>query len=217
MPRGNLGFFTIDPATGKIAYQFSGKVLANGLDLLLGTGTPNKIRWLLGTYTGPSVGEDNTMRFPGPPDRYRRALTVISPVNPTQQSFLTIDQSDAAGVTQSAIRAQVEAFIATIINGTGQSTFPQLAGGNPLKRKIDFGNKAFNWPGGIASQQFVVNHSIGAVPLVILCTQANNNTICTYRSFTGGSTTQITVDVFTTTGAIPAAGTADNFWWLVIG
>jgi len=144
MPKGNLGFFTVDPATGKITYNFAGHISASGIDILAGDNDtpPNdrKIRWHRTTLAGAVTGSIVSYRSIGS----QLALTSANLSN-TRNTYVNIAQADAAGdaSTRISVNADIDpsgpAQDRVLLDALGRSSFLQSKALSGLRLQVLWG------------------------------------------------------------------------------
>lgn len=86
--------------------------------------------------------------------------------------------------------------------------------GGPRSVGMRFGTVSFTWPGATAQQTIVINHGLGAAPVVVLAINSNNNTAGLPRTFTY-TATQFTLNIIAPANV--TVGTGDTYRWVAIG
>lgn len=219
MPRGSLGFFTVDPATGKITYTFNGVIYAQGLNLLAGSQAAppdvNRITWRYPLITGGGAVDMAGTRQSNPQFFTQWRLGVQDPSDGQPFAFAALAQADAAAQALTGLTVGLESgtVSATILNGLAQSTFLKLA--TLANRKIAFGSASMNFPTSTNGDATVVAHGLGVQPAIVICMalQAPNYNQIPVYSLSASDATN-----FTVIGFVPVARAGGiSFYWLAIG
>lgn len=79
---------------------------------------------------------------------------------------------------------------------------------------IRWGTAAFTWPGSTSVHTSSVDHGLGRPPVIVLATNADDNTAGLTRTY-GYTDTSFTLDVIAPANV--TTGTGDTYRWLAIG
>lgn len=231
MPVGNLGFFTVDPATGKITYNFKGKVSAVGLDLLAGdVATPpadRKIRWHQTTFAGAALGEVFVTRAGGAGNLQSGEFNIRNPAGTLRSGIFVGQTDDGRSLPADALTAgmggSVQALANTggspsasvvIIDGANRSRFLKIL--SLADSAIAFGRVNFTWDG---TPNLIVpdfSHNLGVFPQMVLLTPVRFLVPATNFSINNFTSSIISVGADRNSGVPVAVGTADAFYWAAI-
>ena len=210
------------PAAGTTA-TFAGQLSAAGIDFAAATTflAANGLTWHAGTLTGTTAADLLVSHFTGQTRVQLRSKSLSGSVASfatlkaeafdTSEVSLSVSSISSSGGLNNNVSVLVGGNTFMLADQAGNSSYLRFPPTIVRTHRVNYGVQTFTH-NGTGSVMVTVTHGLGAAPQAAVATNSNNNTDCTYRCYSFGSTT-FTCEVRVTPGPVGS----DSFQWIAIG